>query len=66
MTKFFPRVMKMRPVDGGLEIKPGAVTLKPCAYDMMFLSLKHAGVGRRMQEAAGALIPRLFLLECCY
>jgi len=35
-------VMKMRPVDGGLEIKPGeSVTLKPGAYHMMFLSLKH-------------------------
>ena len=34
--------MKMRPVDGGLEIKPGeSVTLKPGAYHMMFLSLKH-------------------------
>jgi copper(I)-binding protein len=35
-------VMKMRPVDGGLEIKPGEPgTLKPGAYHMMFLSLKH-------------------------
>ena len=35
-------VMKMPPVDGGLEIKPGeTVTLKPGAYHMMFLSLKH-------------------------
>lgn len=35
-------VMKMRPVDGGLEIKPGeSVTLKPGGYHMMFLSLKH-------------------------
>ena len=35
-------VMKMPPVDGGLEIKPGEPgTLKPGAYHMMFLSLKH-------------------------
>jgi periplasmic copper chaperone A len=35
-------VMKMRPVEGGLEIKPGeSVTLKPAGYHMMFLSLKH-------------------------
>ena len=34
--------MKMRPVEGGLEIKPGeSVTLKPGGYHMMFLSLKH-------------------------
>jgi copper(I)-binding protein len=35
-------VMKMRPVEGGLEIKPGeSVTLKPGSDHMMFLSLKH-------------------------
>jgi copper(I)-binding protein len=35
-------VMKMRPVEGGLEIKPGeSVTLKPGGNHMMFLSLKH-------------------------
>jgi copper(I)-binding protein len=35
-------VMKMRPVEGGLEIKPGeSVTLKPGSNHMMFLSLKH-------------------------
>jgi len=35
-------VMKMRPVEGGLEIKPGeSVTLKPGGYHVMFLSLKH-------------------------
>jgi hypothetical protein len=35
-------VMKMRPVEGGLEIKPGeSVSLKPGGYHMMFLSLKH-------------------------
>jgi copper(I)-binding protein len=34
--------MKMRPVEGGLEIKPGEpVTLKPGSDHMMFLSLKH-------------------------
>ena len=35
-------VMKMRPVEGGLEIKPGeSVTLKPGGNHMMFVSLKH-------------------------
>ncbi len=35
-------VMKMRPVEGGLEIKPGdSVILKPGDNHMMFLSLKH-------------------------
>ncbi len=35
-------VMKMRPVEGGLEIKPGeTVSLKPGGNHMMFLSLKH-------------------------
>jgi len=35
-------VMKMRPVEGGLEIKPGeSVILKPGGYHMMFLDLKH-------------------------
>ena len=35
-------VMKMRPVDGGLEVKPGAsVELKPGGYHIMFLGLKH-------------------------
>jgi copper(I)-binding protein len=35
-------VMKMRPVEGGLEIKPDeSVTLKPGGNHMMFLSLKH-------------------------
>ena len=34
--------MKMRPVDGGLEVKPGAsVELKPGGYHIMFLGLKH-------------------------
>jgi copper(I)-binding protein len=35
-------LMKMRPVEGGLEIKPGeSVSLKPGGNHMMFLSLKH-------------------------
>lgn len=35
-------VMKMRPVEGGLEIKPGeTVTLKPGGFHMMFVNLKH-------------------------
>jgi periplasmic copper chaperone A len=34
-------VMKMRPVAGGLEIKPGqTVTLKPGGYHIMFIGLK--------------------------
>ncbi len=35
-------VMKMRPVEGGLEIKPGeTVTLKPSSLHVMFVGLKH-------------------------
>jgi copper(I)-binding protein len=35
-------VMKMRPVENGLEIKPGeTVTLKPGGYHLMFVDLKH-------------------------
>jgi len=35
-------VMKMRPVEGGLEIKPGeTVRLKPASVHVMFLDLKH-------------------------
>src|ERR1700733_5535869 len=35
-------VMKMRPVEGGLEIKPGeTVTLQPGGYHVMFVGLKH-------------------------
>jgi periplasmic copper chaperone A len=35
-------VMKMRPVEGGLEIKPGdTVTLKPGGFHMMLENLKH-------------------------
>jgi periplasmic copper chaperone A len=34
-------VAKMRPVEGGLEIKPGeTVTLQPSALHLMFLDLK--------------------------
>jgi len=36
-------VMKMRPVEGGLEIKPGeTVTLAPSGFHIMFRDLKHA------------------------
>jgi copper(I)-binding protein len=35
-------VMKMSPVEGGLEIKAGeTVTLKPSSMHLMFLNLKH-------------------------
>ena len=35
-------MMTMRPVDGGLEVKPGAtVELKPGGYHIMFEQLKH-------------------------
>jgi len=35
-------VMKMRPVEGGLEIKPGeTVTLAPVGFHMMLVKLKH-------------------------
>jgi len=35
-------VMKMRPVEGGLEIKPGeTVTLKPGGLHVMLMDLKH-------------------------
>lgn len=35
-------VMQMRPVEGGLEIKPGeTVTFKPGGYHVMFVDLKH-------------------------
>ena len=34
--------MKMRPVEGGLEIKPGeSVTLAPSGFHIMFRQLKH-------------------------
>ena len=35
-------LMKMRPVEGGLEIKPGeTVMLKPSTFHVMLLNLKH-------------------------
>jgi len=35
-------VMKMRPVEGGLEIKPGeTVTLKPASFHVMLINLTH-------------------------
>ena len=35
-------VMKMRPVEGGVEIKPGeTVTLKPSSLHLMLIDLKH-------------------------
>jgi copper(I)-binding protein len=35
-------VMKMRPVEGGLEILPGqTITLKPGGFHIMLLDLKH-------------------------
>ena len=35
-------VMKMRPVEGGLEIKPAeTITLKPGGFHVMFVDLKH-------------------------
>jgi len=35
-------VMKMRPVEGGLEIKPGeTVTLQPSGFHVMLVDLKH-------------------------
>jgi periplasmic copper chaperone A len=35
-------VMKMRPVEGGLEIKPGGtVMLKPSSFHVMLVNLKH-------------------------
>ena len=42
--------MKMRPVEGGLEILPGqTVTLKPGGLHMMLIDLKHP------LEAGGAM-----------
>jgi copper(I)-binding protein len=35
-------VMKMRPVEGGLEIKPGqTITLRPGGFHVMFVNLKY-------------------------
>jgi copper(I)-binding protein len=45
-------VMKMRPVEGGLEIKPGeTVTLKPSGSHVMFMHLKHPLEQGKMVEA---------------
>jgi periplasmic copper chaperone A len=45
-------VMKMRPVEGGLEIKPGeTVTLKPSALHLMLMDLKHPLEQGKMVEA---------------
>jgi len=45
-------VMKMRPVEGGLEIKPGeTVTLKPSGLHVMLVDLKHPLEQGKMVEA---------------
>jgi periplasmic copper chaperone A len=45
-------VMKMRPVEGGLEIKPGdSVTLKPGGFHMMLVDLKHPLEAGQMLKA---------------
>lgn len=45
-------IMRMRPVEGGLEIKPGqTVTLSPGSYHIMFVDLKHALVQGQMVKA---------------
>ena len=45
-------VMRMRPVEGGLEIKPGeTVTLKPGGFHVMFLDLTHPLVQGQSVEA---------------
>jgi periplasmic copper chaperone A len=45
-------VMKMRPVEGGLEIKPGeTVTLKPGGLHVMFIDLKHPLMQGKTVEA---------------
>jgi periplasmic copper chaperone A len=45
-------VMKMRPVEGGLEIKPGeTVTLKPSALQLMLMDLKHPLEQGKMVDA---------------
>jgi periplasmic copper chaperone A len=46
-------VMKMRPVEGGLEIKPGeTVTLKPSGLHLMLLDLKHPLEQGKVVEAS--------------
>jgi periplasmic copper chaperone A len=45
-------VMKMRPVEGGLEIKPGdTVTLKPSGFHVMLVDLKHPLETGKMVDA---------------
>lgn len=45
-------VMKMRPVEGGLEIKPGeTITFKPGGYHMMLVDLKAPLVQGKSVEA---------------
>jgi periplasmic copper chaperone A len=45
-------VMKMRPVEGGLEIKPGeTIMLKPSSLHVMFVDLKHPLEQGKMVEA---------------
>jgi copper(I)-binding protein len=45
-------VMKMRPAEGGLEIKPGeTVTLKPSGSHVMLMELKHTLEQGKMVEA---------------
>ena len=45
-------VMKMRPVEGGLELKPGeTVTFKPSSLHVMLIDLKHALKRGEMVEA---------------
>jgi copper(I)-binding protein len=45
-------VMKMRPVEGGLEIKPGeTVTLKPSGFHVMLVDLKQPLQQGKMAEA---------------
>jgi periplasmic copper chaperone A len=45
-------VMKMRPVEGGLEIKPGeTVTLKPSGLHVMLVDLKHPLEPGKMAQA---------------
>jgi copper(I)-binding protein len=45
-------VMKMRPVEGGLEIKPGeTVTLAPSGFHVMLVTLKHPLEAGQMVKA---------------
>ena len=46
-------VMKMRPVEGGLEIKPGeTATLKPSGLHLMLVDLKHPLEQGKVVEAS--------------